>query len=259
MNAAESQATPPVLPSEPAPPRRTGLWWKWLLGAFAFGVLLLVTLALSLNGIARRIARAQIQRITGMKTEIDSLKLSLRPPGVRINGFRLTNTPEFGGSTFLEIPELMVSADRDTARNGQFKLHDLRLNLARVNVVVDKSGRSNLDALQQRTEQERKRHELKRGTNAPAAKAPQEFISIDRFELSLGELHSVDQRDPDATKSLQFNWTSEVMTNIASQNDLAFRLAMLGVTRGATMNGEKITDAISLLSILGYMLKPSGN
>ncbi|MBI3882080.1 MAG: hypothetical protein HY301_18715 [Verrucomicrobia bacterium] len=257
MSTSETNA-PPVL--VPAPRRRSGgLWWKVLLGLFGCGVLLLVILALSLGNIARRVVRTQIERVTGMPTEIDSLKLSLRPLGIRIAGFRMMNTPEFGGTEFLNLPELAVSVDREPSTNGQSKLQELRINLARVNVVVDQKGRSNLDALQERGEAERKRQSLKRGTNAPPAADAKEMPPIARLELSLGELHFDDQRDPNATKTLRFRWTNEVMTNVVSRDDLGGRLLVLAVTRGATMQGEKLNDPYSLLELIGKLLKPSGN
>src|ERR1017187_9157445 len=90
--------------------------FKWLLGLFLTAVLLVVVgvivLLLSYNSILRVTIERQIRAQTGMDVEIGSLKLALISPTVEIQNLKIHNSRDFGGTPFLDIPEIHVEYDR---------------------------------------------------------------------------------------------------------------------------------------------------
>src|SRR5262245_40788947 len=127
MNPADTNA-PPVL-HEPPPPRSGGRWWKWLLGIFAVLALLFVLLILSFDRIVCAAVRKRIETVTGMKTDLARFEIRFLKPSLHIEGFRLANLEEFGGGTFLDLPEATVTVDREALSDR--KLH---LKFARVSI-----------------------------------------------------------------------------------------------------------------------------
>jgi uncharacterized protein involved in outer membrane biogenesis len=233
-------------------------WLKWLGIAAAVAFALLVVAVLLVNPVLKGIALKRIEEATGAKAAIARLTVQLRPPGIRLHGFRLMNPPGFGDEPLLELPELILSVDGEAARAGQLKIHDLRLNLAAVNVVVNEAGERNLDVLRRNVEEQRARTAAKLGTNAPARKPQPELASIDRFELSLGEARLTDLRSPVVTRSLRFGWTNQMMTNIVSRDDLNARLLLLLLSQGAKIDGERSADGFGVFETLGLIFGPLG-
>jgi uncharacterized protein involved in outer membrane biogenesis len=218
-------ATPPLLePPLLKPVRRPRRWWKWLLGIVATLFCLLVVavavLVLSANRIVRTIARSVIEQNTGLPTQIEDLRISLRQPGIHVRGFKLTNTPEFGGETFLELPELRIELDGQSLREDKVRFKLVRLNLAEIHVVVDERGRLNTQVIKERTD----------AANAAKPDRPtkpdedREFAGLDRFELTLGKLRYTDLRDPDAARSFDFGMTNAVIENVKTKEELGAHL-----------------------------------
>jgi uncharacterized protein involved in outer membrane biogenesis len=233
-------------------------WLKWLGIAAAAMLLLLVVAAILINPLIKGLALKRIEQSTGVKAAIKRLSVKLFPPGVHVQGFRLMNPPGFGHEPLLELPELALTVDREAAREGRLKIHDLRLNLAAVNVVVNEAGERNLDVLRRHVDAQRERDTARRGTNAPPKKPPPELAGIDRFELSLGEARLTDLRTPVVTRALRFGWTNQVMTNIVSRDDLNARLLLLLLSQGATIDGERSKDGFGVFETLGLIFGPLG-
>ena len=86
--------------------------FKWLFRLFLLAVVLVVILLLSLNSILRVVMEHRIRAQTGMDAEIGKFSLGLIEPTVEIQNLRLYNPPDFGGTPFLNIPEIHVEYDR---------------------------------------------------------------------------------------------------------------------------------------------------
>jgi uncharacterized protein involved in outer membrane biogenesis len=228
---------PPVLPPQPPllprlrPPRR-GRWWQWLLGLAAtlmvLFVLALVALGLSANRLLRALARNVIERNTGLPTQIEELRISLRQPGLLVRGFKLTNTPDFGGGTFLDLPELRVELDRRALSEDKIHLKLVRVNLAELHLVVDEKGRRNTEALQQRTEGKNKDRPKPR-------EHTRQFAGLDRLEMTLGTLRYTDLRDPNLSRAFDFGMTNAVIENIKTREELGVRLILKFLESGAPL------------------------
>jgi hypothetical protein len=121
--------------------------FRFALYLFIVFVVLVVAGILLLDTIAKEIMQSRIRAETGMGAKIGKVSIGLLSPTVTVENFKLYNTPEFGGSQCLDVPELHVEYDVRAARTGKIHLKLVRFNLAEVDVLQDKRGHSNFDQL----------------------------------------------------------------------------------------------------------------
>jgi len=101
--------------------------------------------------------------------------------------FKLYNPPEFGGSTFIDIPELRVQYDLQGLRSKKVRLNLVRLNLGELHIVQNKDGKTNLRALQERQKQK----------PSPTSREPKlQFEGIDTLMLAIGRLKFTSEKNP---------------------------------------------------------------
>src|SRR5471030_994497 len=86
--------------------------FKWLLRLFLLAVILIVVFFLSLNSILRVVIEHNIRAQTGMDAEIGKFSLRFAEPTVEIQDLKIYNPPSFGGTRFLDIPEIHAEFDR---------------------------------------------------------------------------------------------------------------------------------------------------
>lgn len=209
-------------------------FWKW---TFRFGLVFVVVVALAVlmfDRVVRNLAVSKIRAQTGMETSIGKLRLHFLPPGIQLENLKLINTPEFGGTTFLDLPELRVELDREALSSRELRIKNLRLNLAELNIVVNKAGKTNTTALQERADQLKKEG----GDQKPEKKrkqSPPEFKGLDKANVCLGTLRYTDLRDPDATRSYNFGVTNMVLENIKSKEELVPQLFIALLRSGVNL------------------------
>src|SRR5688572_17131774 len=111
-------------------------WFIFLLVVF---IALAIALIFSINPIAKSVAQKRIEAEIGMETKIGGFDIDLTRRSIHIEDFQLINPPEFGGGTFLSLPDLYVEVDADKVRETQ-KIHlkSVRINLAELHIVEDK-------------------------------------------------------------------------------------------------------------------------
>ena len=122
--------------------------FKWLLRLFIAAVVLVVVaitvLLLSYNSILRVTMERQIHAQTGMDAEIGSLNVALTSPTVEIQNLKIHNSPDFGGTPFLDIPEIHVEYDRAALARREIHLTLLRFNLGELDIVKNQAGQTNI-------------------------------------------------------------------------------------------------------------------
>src|SRR5688572_2549222 len=160
---------------------------KWLFRLSFLLVLLVVGLVLGKDAILKTAVTRQIRAQTGMDVKIGRFSVGIFSPVATIENFRLYNTPEFGGTPFVDIPELHVEYDR--AALAQRKLHItlLRFNLAELNIVKNEAGHTNIVNMMRNPASQRPRNR----SNASDV----EFAGIDVLNLSLGKVRLLDLKD----------------------------------------------------------------
>ena len=207
-------------PFNPRFPPRMKFIFKWLFRLFLLCVVLVVILVLSLDPILRLVAQHNIRAQTGMDAQIGRFHLGLLDPVVTIENLRLYNPPSFGGTPFMNIPEIHVEYDR-VALKQDHKLHLtlVRFNLSELVIVRNEAGKTNL---------------FEMGVALPAkgstGAAPlQEFkkktgLEIDRIDalnVSIGTLKYLDLKDPSHNREQKVGLQDVVIKNVKTPSDLA--------------------------------------
>lgn len=222
--------------------------FRWALYLFIIFVVLVVAAILLLDTIAREIAQNRIRAETGMGVKIGKLSIGLLSPTVTIENFKLYNTAEFGGSQCLDIPELHVEYDVQAARAGKLHLRLVRFNMAEVDVLQDKKGRTNFDQLQKRNAAalSGKPANAKSGTKT---RVPLEFTGIDTLNLTLQKAHFAMVEAPRQERDMNLGIKNQIFHNIKTEGDLMGLAAVISLRMGALSGGSGGTfdDALKQL------------
>jgi uncharacterized protein involved in outer membrane biogenesis len=200
--------------------------WRWAFRLFLVLVVLVVALLLLKDTLAKSYVERRLRSETGLETRIGRLDIGLLTPTVTFEQFRLYNPPEFGGSPFLDLPELHLEYDRDAVLAGKLRFKLLRVALAELNVVENRQGQKNVLALQQRLEQRLK-------NVAPASQL--EFAGIDTLNLTLRHVRLTDLRQPSHSRELDLGVRNEIITGIKTRKDLATALTRLLINRAGAL------------------------
>ncbi len=199
------------------------LLFRWAFRLLILTLVLLVAGVLLLDTAAKSLMEGRIRSQTGMDVKIGKVEIGLSTPTFRMEGFKLYNPAEFGGTTLVEIPELFVEYDRDAVARQQLKIKLLRINVAEISVVRDAAGRTNLEALHSRT-------------NLPQ-QAGMEFLGIETLNLTLGKMRYLDLKAPGQAKEINLGLKEEVVRNVKSVADLSGVMIKVALKQGAGLLG----------------------
>jgi hypothetical protein len=211
--------------------------FKWLFRLFLLAVVSIVILLLSLNSILRVWVEHRIRAQTGMDAEIGRFSLGLTEPTVTIQNLKLYNPPSFGGTPFLDIPEIHAEYDRAALARHEIHLTLLRFNLGELDIVKNEAGRTNIFSLGVTWPSK------KSGAGNGAANFKKqtgfEFKSIDVLNVSVGTAKFIDLKDQRLNRAQEIGIENCVIKNVKSQADLA-GLAVLVALRGGDFFGSLV-------------------
>lgn len=208
---------------------------KWLFGLALALVVLVIALLLSLDPLMRVIAENRIRAETGMTAEIGKFHFSLTEPVVTIKNLKIYNSPEFGGTPFLDIPEIHVEYDREALARNEIHLTLVRFNLGELDIVKNEAGQTNLLSLGVALPAKKPP-----GTNPPAgnqtlkelkARTGLEFKGVDVLNVSVGTAKFIDLTNSANNREQKIGIENLVMKNVQTPNDLT-GLAVLVALRG---------------------------
>jgi uncharacterized protein involved in outer membrane biogenesis len=207
---------------------------KWIFRLFLLAVVLLVVLLLSFNSILRLYVEHQIHARTGMDAEIGKLSIGFTEPQVTIQNFKLFNPPDFGGTPFLDIPEIHVEYDPLALAKHRFRITLLRFNLGELDIVKNDAGQTNLFAIagsvSVKRSGARSKAEFTRQTGL-------DFTGIDVLNVSVGTFKFIDLKDQRQNRTQKIGLENCVIKNVKSPTDLA-GLAVLIALRGGDFFGS---------------------
>jgi len=205
--------------------------FRWAFRLFLLFLVLVIAFFLLLDTFARELVEYQLSNQTGMETRVGKVRVGLLHPQVTIENLVIYNSAEFGGSPFIEMPEIHVEYDRDSLLAHKLRCRLLRFNLSRINLVEDKKGRRNFDVLQSKTSK------LLPPKTAPGAKARTtsasdiQFAGIDTLNLSLGKVTYLRMTAPGKPDEFKLNVDHQVFTGIKSEADFQSAL-MVSLLKG---------------------------
>ena len=207
---------------------------KWLFRLFLLAVVLTVILLLSLNLILRVAVEHRIRAQTGMDAEIGKFSVSLVEPTVEIQNLRLYNPPNFGGTPFLNVPEIHVEYDRAALARHEVHISLMRFNLGELDIVKNEAGQTNNFALGVTLPT---RAVKGRGGARFKQQTGYDFQSIDVLNVSIGTVKFIDLKDQRHNREQTIGIQNLVLKNVKSETDLA-GLAVLVALRGGDFFGS---------------------
>jgi uncharacterized protein involved in outer membrane biogenesis len=207
---------------------------KWIFRLFLLVVVLLVILLLSFNSILRLYVEHAIHAQTGMDAEIGKFSLGLTEPKLTIRNFKLYNPPAFGGTPFLDIPEIHVEYDPLALAKHQFHVTLLRFNLGELDIVKNEAGQTNLFSIAGSVSVKNSGARSKAGFTKQTGL---EFTGIDVLNVSVGTLKFIDLKDQRQNRTQKIGLENCVIKNVKSPTDLA-GLAVLIALRGGDFFGS---------------------
>jgi hypothetical protein len=218
--------------------------FRWALCLLLIAVALAVAAVLLLDTVAQQVVQSRLRSETGMDVKIGKMQIGLSTPTIAIEDLKIYNTPEFGGSLFLNIPEIYVDYDPDAIRARRLHLNLVRINLAEINVVQDKNGRLNIQGLKEKISAAASSHSsalslagtlrlnwypMYFGINEPSPV----FIStnLGTLNVTLQKLRKWNMDSPARVEEISFGITNEVFTNLQTQEDFRKMVVLLSVRR----------------------------
>lgn len=230
--------------------------FRWLFRLLILTIVLVVALVLLKDVLIKALVEYRLRAQTGLDARIGRLEMGLLTPTLTIEDLKLYNPAEFGGSLFLDLPELRLEYDRPALAAGRLHLILLRMNLAVVHVVEDKSGQYNLRFLEAKLGASSgqfmplpidrpaaphpsasqpapspKDHAAspKPGAGQPPPPPPPphahtlfpiRFDGIDTLNLSLGKVKFTSLGQPERSAEYKLDLNNEVLTQVKSTADL---------------------------------------
>jgi hypothetical protein len=146
---------------------------------------------------------------------------------VTIEHLKLYNRPEFGGTLFLDIPELHIEVDAIELARRRLHITVLRLNLAELNVVRNESGQTNLFSLKNNSRSRTLQSVLPKDIPPDL-----DFTGIDVLNLTLGKAKYVDLKTPKNNREIRVDLQNQVFKNVKSEADLYGILFVLWLRSG---------------------------
>ncbi|MFH0877634.1 MAG: AsmA family protein [Candidatus Omnitrophota bacterium] len=192
--------------------------------------------------------------ITGAPTKIDGFSLGLFKQSVKIRGFKMYNPAGFPKTILVDIPKIQVDYDLGALLKRKLHLRLVELDLKELDLVKNKEGKLNVDALKVAQPQEKaapaKEKETKK--QAPAQLAMQ----IDELRLNIGGVVYKDYTagEPPAVQVYDLNLKDKVYKNIGSAQELT--ALIIRETLGPTAIKGAATYGASMLLGVGFL--PAG-
>jgi uncharacterized protein involved in outer membrane biogenesis len=192
--------------------RRLLRWgFRLVLGLVVLIVVAAAVMILLLDTLAKEVIVNRLRSRTGMEVKVGSVHVGLLSPTLSIENVKIYNTADFGGSVCLDMPELHLEYDPSALRAGHLHLTLLRLDIAELSLVVNKSNRMNFDTLKRKSnESNDHKTRLER----------MKFTGIDVLNVTLGKFHKTNLASG-RSEEMDFGIKNQVLRNVKTGGDLS--------------------------------------
>ncbi len=167
----------------------------------------------------------------------ENFRWGLLDPTITIKDFKLFNPPSFGGTQFLDIPEIHVEYDRAALASRELHVTLLRFNLGELDIVKNEAGRTNIFSIAALPSVKKPGS----GEKSFAKETGYAFTGIDVLNVSVGTAKYIDLKDRKNNREQKIGIENCVMKNVKTPTDLA-GLAMLIALRGGDFFGSLIDN-----------------
>ena len=220
--------------------------FRWALYLFILLMVLVVAAILSKDAIVKQIVQSRFRSATGMDATIGKMDIGLLTPTIAIEDIKIYNPPGFGGSLFLSLPEIYVDYDRDALRARKLHLNLVRINLAEMDIIQDRNGRTNIQSIGEKTQA------------AAAAKKQSSaltFTGLDTLNVTLQKLRLWSLDSPAQVREMPFGISNEVFTNLITGEDFR-RMAVMLAGRSSAAAAPSSSAPIDMARLLQPLLPP---
>jgi hypothetical protein len=200
--------------------------------ALVAGVLAVLLITFK-DSIWSAIAEHRIRSETGMEVRIGKFSSGLFSQTVTIQDLKLYNTPEFGGTLFLDIPELHVELDPIALAQRRLRFKLIRFNLAEIAIVTNEAGKTNIMAFLDQSKTNRSR---KHPGNLNRVLGDLEFDGIEVLNLSLGQAKFLDLGAPGTTREVRVDMQNQIFKRVNSEGDAYAILFMIWLRSGGKLS-----------------------
>lgn len=202
--------------------------FKWLFRLFLLAVVLTVVVLLSYNSILRLMIEHNIRKETGMDAEIGSFHLSLTEPVLEIKDLKLYNPPSFGGTPFIDIPEIHVEYDRAALAKDELHITLLRFNLGELDIVKNTAGQTNIFTLGLQLPSKKSLA----SSNSLAEFEKQtglQFEGIDVLNVSVGTFKYIDLGNQKNNRAQKLDIENQIIPHVKKPADLAGLMVLIAL------------------------------
>jgi len=197
-----------------------------------------------------------------MQAEIGHFHLGLTEPVIEIKNLQLYNTAQFGGTPFLNIPEIHVEYDRDALKRHEIHITLLRFNLGELDIVKGRDGQTNVLSLAVALPANPAKPGGAKGDPGleELKKYDVTFKGIDCLNVSVGQFKYLDLQNQSNNMAQNLAIQNCVITNVTSSADLLGLEVLVGLRSsdffkplvGAGKPGDDEGAAAGLLKMLGH-------
>lgn len=205
-------------------------------------IIVLLVIGLLKDQIIKTIVIASIEKTVGTKTSIAGFSLSLFKQTVEMKEFKMYNPAGFPKGLLIDLPYVEVNLDVEALFKKELHLRELTVELRELDLVKNKQGQLNVDALKVSKEPEAKK---------PAASAKKEEMPmrIDVLNLSIGKIVSKDYTaSGEPAISVRDVNIQKTYKNITSINQLIL-LILTEPMKSAGIKGAKIYGLAALTGV----------
>jgi uncharacterized protein involved in outer membrane biogenesis len=205
--------------------------FKWLLRLILLVVVLVVLVLVFKDSMLRVAAENRIRAQTGMDVKIGKFSSGIFSPVVTIENLKIYNTAEFGGTPFLDIPELHIELDSIALTQHKLRVTLVRLNLAELDVVKNEAGQTNLYRIKNKAEGAGSK---KNGLQDALGNF--QFDGIDVLNLSLGKAKFIDLKEAKHNREIRVDLQNQIFKNVKSDADVYGVLFLVWLRSGGAFS-----------------------
>lgn len=204
---------------------------KWLLRLIFVVVVLVVLVFAFKDSMLRIAAEHRIRAQTGMDVKIGKFSSGIFSPVVTIENLKIYNTAEFGGTPFLNIPELHIELDSIALAQRKLRITLVRLNLAELDIVKNEAGQTNIFRIKNKVEGGGSK---KNGLQEALGNL--QFDGIDVLNLSLGKAKFIDLKDAKNNREIRVDLQNQIFKNVKSDADVYGILFLVWLRSGGNFS-----------------------
>jgi hypothetical protein len=199
---------------------------KWFSLVLIAILVLVAAVVVFKDAIAKRILVQSVRAVTGISMKAKRVSLDPFKGALEVRGLRFFNPKGFPERVFADIPELFLNIDLGALFQRKVHIQEMRLNLERLILVRDASGRLNLSSL--RPVQEKRESEKK-----PNKESEPGNFQLAYLRLTIGQVYYKDYRvsDPPSVREFDVGLKDQVYENITDPGDLVRRVVSQALAR----------------------------